>query len=277
MSKFCASVNSDLGNGSFWVEIGEAEHVDWNSWKCTRVSSHQLTSDLKSRLPFWKCLQCRVWKQFRCLRLSKEACGAPTRSAVLVTAGRLGTDCGWSWTVWNDFRTSHDGEVASPTSQTLGCALFRCLFDRIPYRFWPRTVTIGFYGKKSTKSELVIFESSCLRLVQFSMHCSGEQYRGITNFRLPAGHCFILLQATVHSSSLLVLGLWELTVLKLVMRKISKNGCFVSDVDECVQPSLNDCDVPPKGKCHNVHGSFVCRCLDGYRMCQEKNKCEGGL
>ena len=28
MSKFSASVNSDLGNGSFWVEIGDAEHID---------------------------------------------------------------------------------------------------------------------------------------------------------------------------------------------------------------------------------------------------------
>ena len=28
MSKFSASVNSDLGNGSFWVEIRDAEHVD---------------------------------------------------------------------------------------------------------------------------------------------------------------------------------------------------------------------------------------------------------
>ena len=52
-------------------------------------------------------------------------------------------------------------------------------------------------------------------------------------------------------------------------------ACFVSDVDECGQPSLNDCDTAPKGKCHNVHGSFVCRCLDGYRMCQDKNRCEG--
>ena len=28
MSKFSASVNSDLGNGSFWLEIRDAEHVD---------------------------------------------------------------------------------------------------------------------------------------------------------------------------------------------------------------------------------------------------------
>ena len=28
MSKFSASVNSDLGNGSFWLEIRDAEHVE---------------------------------------------------------------------------------------------------------------------------------------------------------------------------------------------------------------------------------------------------------
>ena len=32
MSKFSASVNSDLGNGSFWLEIPHAEHVDRCSW-----------------------------------------------------------------------------------------------------------------------------------------------------------------------------------------------------------------------------------------------------
>ena len=28
MSKFSAAVNSDLGNGSFWVQIRDAKHVD---------------------------------------------------------------------------------------------------------------------------------------------------------------------------------------------------------------------------------------------------------
>ena len=28
MAKYSAGVNSDLGNGSFWVEIRDAEHVD---------------------------------------------------------------------------------------------------------------------------------------------------------------------------------------------------------------------------------------------------------
>ena len=48
MSKFSASVNSDLGNGSYWVEIRDAGHVDRCSWKYTRVWSYQLTSDLRN-------------------------------------------------------------------------------------------------------------------------------------------------------------------------------------------------------------------------------------
>ena len=47
MSKFSASVKSDLGNGSFWLKIRDAEHADRCSWKCTRVWSYQLTSDLR--------------------------------------------------------------------------------------------------------------------------------------------------------------------------------------------------------------------------------------
>ena len=47
MSKFSASVNSDLGNGSFWVEIRDAKHVGQCSSISTRVWSNQLTSDLK--------------------------------------------------------------------------------------------------------------------------------------------------------------------------------------------------------------------------------------
>ena len=69
-----------------WVEIRVAKHVDRCSWKCTRVWSHQLTSDLKRHsitflmkpfgetsnfflywhlkrsLLFWKCLQWSCWK-----------------------------------------------------------------------------------------------------------------------------------------------------------------------------------------------------------------------
>ena len=66
MSKFSASVNSDLGNGSFGVEIGDAEHVDRCSWKYTRVWSYQLTSDLDQRcLLFWIC-SCGL--QWSCLK-----------------------------------------------------------------------------------------------------------------------------------------------------------------------------------------------------------------
>ena len=48
MSKFSARVNSDLVNGSFWLEIRDAEHVDRCSSKCTRVSrvNRPLTSQM---------------------------------------------------------------------------------------------------------------------------------------------------------------------------------------------------------------------------------------
>ena len=70
MSNFSASVNSDLGNGSFWVKVGDAEHVDRCSWKCTRVWSYQLTSDLRDVYFIGYACNGHVWKQFRCLRLS---------------------------------------------------------------------------------------------------------------------------------------------------------------------------------------------------------------
>ena len=57
MSKFSASMSSDLGNGSFWVEIRDAEHVDRCSWKCTRVWSYRLTSDLRDVYFFLICFQ----------------------------------------------------------------------------------------------------------------------------------------------------------------------------------------------------------------------------
>ena len=61
-------MNSDLGNanGSFWVEIRDAEHVNQWSWKRrpTRVCSHQLTYDIKRRLLFWKRLQWSCLKVF---------------------------------------------------------------------------------------------------------------------------------------------------------------------------------------------------------------------
>ena len=46
MSKFSASVNSDLGNGSFWVEIGDAEHVD----QCTTLAKKIITAEIFMRL-----------------------------------------------------------------------------------------------------------------------------------------------------------------------------------------------------------------------------------
>ena len=53
-----------------WFLLGrvdDAKHVD----RCRCLAwSHQLTSDLKRCLLFWKCFIHRVWKQFRCLRLS---------------------------------------------------------------------------------------------------------------------------------------------------------------------------------------------------------------
>ena len=62
MSKFSASVNSELADGSFWVEIRDAEHVDRCSWKYTQVWSYQLTSDLRDVYFFgsavqWSCLR----------------------------------------------------------------------------------------------------------------------------------------------------------------------------------------------------------------------------
>ena len=85
LSKCSAGMNSDFGNGSFWVEICDTEHVDRCSWRSTQVWSHQLTSDLKTVYFFWKwpCL-----KQFRCLRLSWEAC---------VASRTLRASCSFSW------------------------------------------------------------------------------------------------------------------------------------------------------------------------------------
>ena len=77
-------MNSDLGNGSFWVEIPDAKHVDRCWWRSTRIWAHQLTSDLRHVYFFGSACNGGVWKQFRCVRLSLEACGAPPRQAALV-------------------------------------------------------------------------------------------------------------------------------------------------------------------------------------------------
>ena len=90
-----AGLNSDLGNGSFWVEFRDAKHVDQcrSTHRLTQVIrsvmvwSHQLTSNLwhQEMFTFFRnACAGRVWKQFRCLRLSQEACGAPPRLALLL-------------------------------------------------------------------------------------------------------------------------------------------------------------------------------------------------
>ena len=86
MSKFSASMNSDLGNGFFWLKIRDAEHVDWCTWKCTRVWSYQLTSDLRDVYFFFNILAMVVsessFSAYVCLQ--QEACGAPPRWAILL-------------------------------------------------------------------------------------------------------------------------------------------------------------------------------------------------
>ena len=94
MSKFSASVNSDLGNGSFRLEIRDAKHVDQctGSWKCTRVWSYQLTSDLRDVYFLKYACNGRVWKQFRCLRLSlKGGLRGSTATGALVRRPLTGT------------------------------------------------------------------------------------------------------------------------------------------------------------------------------------------
>lgn len=44
-----------------------------------------------------------------------------------------------------------------------------------------------------------------------------------------------------------------------------KAACFTHfpDIDECSRPELNPCDS--NALCTNVEGSFVCRCLRGFK------------
>ena len=44
-----------------------------------------------------------------------------------------------------------------------------------------------------------------------------------------------------------------------------KVACFTHfpDIDECSRPELNPCDS--NALCTNVEGSFVCRCLRGFK------------
>ena len=70
-----------------WFLLGrdnDARHVHRCRWISTRVWSHQLTSDLRDVYFFGYACNGQVGQQFRCLRLSQEACGAPQRLAVLV-------------------------------------------------------------------------------------------------------------------------------------------------------------------------------------------------
>ena len=46
MSKFSAGMNSDLGNGFFWVEIPDAKHVD----QCNTISSKRHATFLREKL-----------------------------------------------------------------------------------------------------------------------------------------------------------------------------------------------------------------------------------
>ena len=70
-----------------WFLLGRVDdvrHVDRFKWISTPAWSHQLTSDLRDVYFFGYACNGRVWKQFRCLRLSYGACGAPPRLAALV-------------------------------------------------------------------------------------------------------------------------------------------------------------------------------------------------
>lgn len=46
----------------------------------------------------------------------------------------------------------------------------------------------------------------------------------------------------------------------------------LSDINECADQSLNDCD--PNAKCYNLEGTFECRCKRGYRGDGKICECE---
>ena len=77
------------------------------------------------------------------------------------TACRLRCDSYWSWTFWIIRMTLHDGEKALLTSLMLARAIFFTVCLTVfPFEFRPWTFTIGFYRKRSIRSELVILECS---------------------------------------------------------------------------------------------------------------------
>lgn len=47
---------------------------------------------------------------------------------------------------------------------------------------------------------------------------------------------------------------------------------FVTDIDECENDELNECD--PNALCTNTEGSYVCRCRGGYT--EDGKTCTGG-
>ena len=80
-------------------------------------------------------------------------------------------DSGWSRISWFSHVTLHDCEVAPVWHNDVTNArthqFFRCL-TVFPFEFRPRTFTIGFYGKRSFISEIMILECSFPLRTRFS-------------------------------------------------------------------------------------------------------------
>jgi hypothetical protein len=47
---------------------------------------------------------------------------------------------------------------------------------------------------------------------------------------------------------------------------------LITDIDECAEPGLSDCDA--MAECNNTEGSYICACKKGYigdgRLCKGK-------
>ncbi|XP_078604710.1 uncharacterized protein LOC144878218 [Branchiostoma floridae x Branchiostoma japonicum] len=62
----------------------------------------------------------------------------------------------------------------------------------------------------------------------------------------------------------------------------STRDCDCRDVNECLNDTLNNCDLDNGGSCVNTQGSFHCACDDGYnlqadgRTCQDIDECADG-